>query len=269
MQIKAEQVHLFSILVTWYGFLPRISNQLDPPRNLLKDGWVFSQSSRKSTLMPTTSSSHINVNPATQSSIFHSQNQSRHQQSQIGIKNILFESALKKRNGKSLKYWTQISREGNYGIWWNGKVSVKTQNDPLGNQPTNSRIVQNLSRIFILYILTSQDPILQELDLLWFLVCLHQYMANLDRFSFLCHLDPYGGKWPFGSIQSSWPQTSIMAPRVYPASLASLANSQSHQHPGQYLNSGLGGHLSFQGPLVPLTISRAFGPPPSIRGFGD
>ncbi|MBW0562444.1 hypothetical protein O181_102159 [Austropuccinia psidii MF-1] len=39
MQIKVEQVHLFSILVTWCGFLPRTSNQLDPPRNCLKDDW--------------------------------------------------------------------------------------------------------------------------------------------------------------------------------------------------------------------------------------
>ncbi|MBW0550983.1 hypothetical protein O181_090698 [Austropuccinia psidii MF-1] len=28
---------------------------------------------------------------------------------------------------------TQSLREANYGIWWNGKVSVKTQKDPLGN----------------------------------------------------------------------------------------------------------------------------------------
>ncbi|MBW0527770.1 hypothetical protein O181_067485 [Austropuccinia psidii MF-1] len=42
MQIKVEQVHLFSILVTWYGFLPRTSNQPDPPKNCLKDGGSFS-----------------------------------------------------------------------------------------------------------------------------------------------------------------------------------------------------------------------------------
>ncbi|MBW0572175.1 hypothetical protein O181_111890 [Austropuccinia psidii MF-1] len=41
MQIKVEQVHLFSILVTWYGFPPRISNQPDPPKNYPKDGWVL------------------------------------------------------------------------------------------------------------------------------------------------------------------------------------------------------------------------------------
>ncbi|MBW0536264.1 hypothetical protein O181_075979, partial [Austropuccinia psidii MF-1] len=41
MQIKVEQVHLFSILVTWYGILPRPSNQLDPPKNCLKDGWAL------------------------------------------------------------------------------------------------------------------------------------------------------------------------------------------------------------------------------------
>ncbi|MBW0486809.1 hypothetical protein O181_026524 [Austropuccinia psidii MF-1] len=34
----------------------------------------------------------------------------------------------------------------------------------LGNQPKTSRIALNLSRISILYILTSQAPILQELD---------------------------------------------------------------------------------------------------------
>ncbi|MBW0510591.1 hypothetical protein O181_050306 [Austropuccinia psidii MF-1] len=33
MQIKVEQVHLFSILVIWYGFLPITSNQLDPPKS--------------------------------------------------------------------------------------------------------------------------------------------------------------------------------------------------------------------------------------------
>ncbi|MBW0499073.1 hypothetical protein O181_038788 [Austropuccinia psidii MF-1] len=41
MQIKLEQVPLFSILVTWYGFLPRTSNKLDPPKNCLKYGWVL------------------------------------------------------------------------------------------------------------------------------------------------------------------------------------------------------------------------------------
>ncbi|MBW0540783.1 hypothetical protein O181_080498 [Austropuccinia psidii MF-1] len=78
---------------------------------------------------------HLNGNPSTQSSIFPSWNHSRHQQSQIGIKSLLLQSELKKnRNGKSPKYWIQSSREENYGIWWNGKVSVKTQKDPLGNQ---------------------------------------------------------------------------------------------------------------------------------------
>ncbi|MBW0498548.1 hypothetical protein O181_038263 [Austropuccinia psidii MF-1] len=78
----------------------------------------------------------------------------------------LLQSLLKKkRNGKSLKYWIPSSREENCGIWWNGKVSFKTQKDPLGNQPKTSRIAQNLSRISIIYILTSQAPILQQLDL--------------------------------------------------------------------------------------------------------
>ncbi|MBW0512403.1 hypothetical protein O181_052118 [Austropuccinia psidii MF-1] len=62
------------------------------------------------------------------------------------------------------------SRGENYGIWWNGKVSVKTQKDPLENQLKTSRIVLNLSKIFILCILTSQDPILQKLEFPWCLV---------------------------------------------------------------------------------------------------
>ncbi|MBW0587388.1 hypothetical protein O181_127103 [Austropuccinia psidii MF-1] len=77
---------------------------------------------------------HLNGNPSTQSSIFPSLNQSRHQQSQIGIKSLLLQSSLKKRNGKSLKYLIPSSREESYGIWWNGKVSAKTQKNPLGNQ---------------------------------------------------------------------------------------------------------------------------------------
>ncbi|MBW0468715.1 hypothetical protein O181_008430 [Austropuccinia psidii MF-1] len=105
--------------------------------------------------------------PSTQSSIFPFWNQSRCQQSQIGIKRLLLQSSLKKkRNGKFLKYWTQGPREGKYGIWCNEKVSVNTQKDPLGNQPKTSIIVLNLSRIFILDILTSQDPTLQELEFL-------------------------------------------------------------------------------------------------------
>ncbi|MBW0477940.1 hypothetical protein O181_017655 [Austropuccinia psidii MF-1] len=62
-------------------------------------------------------------------------------------------------NGKSLKYCTESSREKNYGTWWNGKASVKTQKHSLGNQLKTSRIVLNLSRIFMLYILIIQDPI--------------------------------------------------------------------------------------------------------------
>ncbi|MBW0536737.1 hypothetical protein O181_076452 [Austropuccinia psidii MF-1] len=78
---------------------------------------------------------HLNRNPSTQSSIFPSWNQSRHQQSQIGIKSLLLQSSSKKkRNGKSLKYWIQSSREESYVIWCNGRVSVNTQKDPLGNQ---------------------------------------------------------------------------------------------------------------------------------------
>ncbi|MBW0557086.1 hypothetical protein O181_096801 [Austropuccinia psidii MF-1] len=70
-------------------------------------------------------------------------------------------------NGKYLKSWTQSSREENYGIWCNGKASVKNQKDPLGNQLKSSRIFLNWLSIFILYILKSQDPIHQELNHLW------------------------------------------------------------------------------------------------------
>ncbi|MBW0587052.1 hypothetical protein O181_126767 [Austropuccinia psidii MF-1] len=64
----------------------------------------------------------LNGSSSTQSSLFNSWNQSRHQQSQIGIKSLLLQLSLKKkRNGKSLKYWTQRSREENYGIMqWEG-----------------------------------------------------------------------------------------------------------------------------------------------------
>ncbi|MBW0511374.1 hypothetical protein O181_051089 [Austropuccinia psidii MF-1] len=49
---------------------------------------------------------HLNGNPSTHSSIFPFWSQSRHQQSQIGIKSLLLQSSLKKkRNGKFLKYW--------------------------------------------------------------------------------------------------------------------------------------------------------------------
>ncbi|MBW0523646.1 hypothetical protein O181_063361 [Austropuccinia psidii MF-1] len=62
----------------------------------------------------------------------------RNQQSQIGIKRLLLLSSFKtKRNGKSLRYWIQSSREENYGIWWNGKVAVKTQKDPPSNKLKN------------------------------------------------------------------------------------------------------------------------------------
>ncbi|MBW0570997.1 hypothetical protein O181_110712 [Austropuccinia psidii MF-1] len=55
----------------------------------------------------TTHSYHLNRSPSTQSSKFPSWNQSGHQKSQIRIKNLLLQSSLKKkRNGKSLKYWT-------------------------------------------------------------------------------------------------------------------------------------------------------------------
>ncbi|MBW0560059.1 hypothetical protein O181_099774 [Austropuccinia psidii MF-1] len=69
------------------------------------------------------SSFHLNGNPSTQSSIFHSWNPSRHQKYQIGIKRLLLQSPLKKkRNGKSLKYWIQSSRGEKlwYLVEWKG-----------------------------------------------------------------------------------------------------------------------------------------------------
>ncbi|MBW0490466.1 hypothetical protein O181_030181 [Austropuccinia psidii MF-1] len=112
----------------------------------------------------TTHAYHLKL-PSTQFCTFSYLNQSRRKQSHIGIKSLLLQSSLKKkRNGKSLKFWIPRSREENYAIWWNGKVSVKIQKDPLQNQPKAPRIALNLSRIFILYILKSQDQILQELD---------------------------------------------------------------------------------------------------------
>ncbi|MBW0462132.1 hypothetical protein O181_001847 [Austropuccinia psidii MF-1] len=135
------------------------------PTKKLSERWLCPFAILKmSVLMLTTSSLLTNGNPPTQSSTFLSLNQSGHQQSKIGIKSLLLQSSLKKRSGKSFKDWTQISREKNSGIWWNGKFSLKTQKDSLGNQPQTSRIAMNFSRIFILYILRSQDPILQELD---------------------------------------------------------------------------------------------------------
>ncbi|MBW0470399.1 hypothetical protein O181_010114 [Austropuccinia psidii MF-1] len=55
----------------------------------------------------------------------------------------------------------------------------------------------------------------------------------------------------------------VMASKPYPASFASLANSQSQKPPGQYLNSGPEDHLAFKGPLDPLTLSR----PPTASMF--
>ncbi|MBW0486005.1 hypothetical protein O181_025720 [Austropuccinia psidii MF-1] len=82
------------------------------------------------------------------------------------------------------------------------------------------------------------------------------------QFGHILNLIPFEPSW---RGMEFWP---FMAPKPYPASLASLANPQSHQPPGQYLNSGPGGRLAFQGPLAPLTLSRDFGPPPLIRGVG-
>ncbi|MBW0524763.1 hypothetical protein O181_064478 [Austropuccinia psidii MF-1] len=60
---------------------------------------------------------HLNGSPSTQSSIFLSKNQSRHQESQIAIKTLLFQLSFKnKTNGKFLKYCTQRSKEEYFGI---------------------------------------------------------------------------------------------------------------------------------------------------------
>ncbi|MBW0543083.1 hypothetical protein O181_082798 [Austropuccinia psidii MF-1] len=135
MQIKVGQVHLFSILVTGYGFLPRILNQLGPPKNCLKDFWA----PFPILMEVSTHAYHLKL-PSHQSSTFPSLNQSRHQQFQTGIKCLRLQSSLKKkRNGKSLKYCIPRSREEAYDILWNGKASVKTQKDLLGNQPKTSK----------------------------------------------------------------------------------------------------------------------------------
>ncbi|MBW0553303.1 hypothetical protein O181_093018 [Austropuccinia psidii MF-1] len=118
--------------------------------------------------MRTTSILHPNENPSSQSSTFPSLDQSRHQQSQIGIKSLFLQSSLKKkRNGKSLEYCISRSREENYHIWWSGKVSVKTQKDIPGNQPKTSGVSLNLSRTFTLCILTIQEQIIEELELIY------------------------------------------------------------------------------------------------------
>ncbi|MBW0478529.1 hypothetical protein O181_018244 [Austropuccinia psidii MF-1] len=131
--------------------------------------------------------------PSTQSSTLSSWNQSRHKQSQIRSKSLLLKSSLKKkRNGKSLRYWIPRSREENYVIWWNGKVSFKTKKDPLANQQKTSRISLNLSRIFIPYILTSQDPILQELYYFMVLGAEKNYQKEVPL-----HVCTFGGILPF------------------------------------------------------------------------
>ncbi|MBW0508766.1 hypothetical protein O181_048481 [Austropuccinia psidii MF-1] len=81
---------------------------------------------------------HLNGSPLTQSYIFPSFNHSRHQQSQIGIKSLRQQLSLKKkRNGNSPKFWITRSREEDHSTWWNGKVSVKTQKDPLRSKQKN------------------------------------------------------------------------------------------------------------------------------------
>ncbi|MBW0492617.1 hypothetical protein O181_032332 [Austropuccinia psidii MF-1] len=115
------------------------------PTKKLSETWLGpSLLVKMSLLTHTISSSYLNGIPASQSSIFPSLNQSIHQQSKIGIKILLLQSSLKKnRNEKSLSYWMQTSREEDYGILWNRKVSVKTQKDLLGNPPKTSIIALN------------------------------------------------------------------------------------------------------------------------------
>ncbi|MBW0463265.1 hypothetical protein O181_002980 [Austropuccinia psidii MF-1] len=111
------------------------------PTKKLSERWLVPFAILKKVI---THAYHLNGNSSTQSSIFPSLNQSRNQKSQIIIKSLLLQSLLKKkRNGKSLKSWIPRSREENYGIWWNEKVSVNNQKDPLGNQLRNSRAVLN------------------------------------------------------------------------------------------------------------------------------
>ncbi|MBW0469279.1 hypothetical protein O181_008994 [Austropuccinia psidii MF-1] len=58
-----------------------------------------------------------------------------------------------------------------------------------------------------------------------------------------------------------------MAPRPYPAPLASLANSQSHQPPCQYLISAPGGSFSLPRASSPSKPIKGLGPTPFDEGF--
>ncbi|MBW0492719.1 hypothetical protein O181_032434 [Austropuccinia psidii MF-1] len=129
------------------------------PTKKLAEIWLGPSSLVKMSLLThTISSSYLNGITSSQSYTFPSLNQSRYQQYKIGIKILLLQSSLKKnRNEKSLSYWIQTSREEDYGIWWNRKVSVKTQKDLLGNQPKTSIIALNSSMISINCTLKSQD----------------------------------------------------------------------------------------------------------------
>ncbi|MBW0550687.1 hypothetical protein O181_090402 [Austropuccinia psidii MF-1] len=152
--------------------------------------------------------------------------QSRHQESQIGIKSLLLQSSFKKkRNGKSLKYWTQSLGEENYGIWWNGKVSVKNQKDPLGNQLKTSRIVLNcLNRLHLVLVLRS-SPFQGGGN------C-HNH-GNPPSWTSLWHIPSISNIWQFGHIHNRWPNwplSFLMALMVILSSGASLAPSPSSSH---------------------------------------
>ncbi|MBW0550662.1 hypothetical protein O181_090377 [Austropuccinia psidii MF-1] len=61
---KSRASHLFSILVTWYGFLPRTSNQPDPPKNCLKMAGSFSNlEESKYSCLPPQASISMEIHP--------------------------------------------------------------------------------------------------------------------------------------------------------------------------------------------------------------
>ncbi|MBW0547372.1 hypothetical protein O181_087087 [Austropuccinia psidii MF-1] len=131
-----------------------------PTKNCLKDCWALFQSSRQLAPMLTTSmeiypSSIPYFPPCTSQDINNPKLASRASSSN---------HHWRRRGMGSLSNTGLKVQEQKNGIWWNGKVSVKTQKDPLGNQPKTSRIALNWSRISILYILIRQAQILQELD---------------------------------------------------------------------------------------------------------
>ncbi|MBW0465694.1 hypothetical protein O181_005409 [Austropuccinia psidii MF-1] len=157
---------------------------------------------------------------------------------------------------------SKLKRRKSYGIWWNRKVSVKTEKDPHGNQLKTSIIVLNLSKIFILCILTSQDPILQKLEFLWCLVGrgITKIGANWPHHIFIANLAPSGALCPFGHNTIPWP---IMASGHILPSLASLANSHILNPQASIFVLGLGGLSAPYGIYGPwANYARPFWPNP-------